>query len=469
MSRELAFATIAELAPRLAAREISPVEVVRAAVEQAERVQPRINCFISLLPDHAMAAAREAEREIMAGRYRGPLHGIPYSAKDLYATRGIRTTNGGKVTADWVPDFDATAILRMTEAGAVLIGKNNTSEFAAGPTTDNIHYGQGLNPWDTTRIPGGSSGGSGAATAAGAGVFSLGSDTGGSVRGPGSFCGVVGLKPSYGRVSKYGITTMSWSLDTAGTLTRSALDAATLLEALAGHDPLDPSTSHRPVEAYGRLVRDELRGLRIGVPREYFWEAIHPDVEANVRAAIARLGELGAQVREVSMPWIYHSMPAIHVISMVESSTYHDPWMARWATDYGDEILDRCIMGRVFSGADYLRAQQVRKAVVRRAAELFREIDILATPNNPIAAPPISQETVEVNGQVFPTRLGLTRLTRPISVLGLPAIAVPCGFDRDGLPTSVQLVGASFADATVLRAAYHYQQITDWHTRQPPI
>ena len=466
---DVCYATISELAERLRRRQISPVELTRAALERAAALNGRLNCFITIAEREALAAAAQAERELVVGPHRGPLHGIPYSVKDLYATKGIRTTAGSKVLAEWVPDFDATAVARLKGAGAILIGKCNTSEFAAGPETKNVHYGAAHNPWDERRITGGSSGGSGAAVASGLGVFSLGSDTGGSVRIPAATCGVVGLKPTYGRVSKFGVSTLAWSLDTCGPLARSVRDAAFVLDAIAGHDPRDPTTTRRTVEHAADVFHGDITGLRIGVPREHYWDRLDPRVEHGVRRAIQQLGELGAELREISMPWVDHAFAPANLISWVESADYHATWEGRWAADYGDELLQRCLIGRAISGPDYVLAQRVRRAIVERTRALFDEVDLLATPTCPVPAPLISEETVQVGAVHEPTRSAMGRLCRLGSFSGFPAIAVPCGFADDSLPISLHLLAGPFRERTVLKAAHAYEQATEWHLRRPAL
>jgi aspartyl-tRNA(Asn)/glutamyl-tRNA(Gln) amidotransferase subunit A len=472
IGEDLRYASLAELGERLRRRELSPVELAEDTLERAAALNPRLNCFITLIGEEALGAARLAERELAGGMVRGPLHGIPFSVKDLYATRGVRTTAGSKVLADFVPEFDATAVARLKRAGAILIGKCNTSEFAAGPTNANIHYGPARNPWDERCIPGGSSGGSASAVAAGLGAFSLGSDTGGSVRIPAAACGIVGLKPTYGRVSKFGVNPLSWSLDTCGPLARTAEDAALVLEAIAGHDPLDPTTSRHETERYAAdldVSRQAMHSLRVGVPREGFWERLDPEVETAAQAAIQKIAELGAAVDEVSVPWVHHAFAPANLISWVESSVYHSAWKDRWATDYGEELLQRCLIGRAISGADYLLAQQARRAIVGRTRSLFERFDLLATPTCPVPAPPIEAETVELNQGREAVRSAMGRLCRLGSLTGFPAIAVPCGFTRAGLPVSLQLMAAPWRESTALRLAHAYQQATDWHRRRPAL
>lgn len=471
IGEDLAYLSILELAGRLRRRELSSVELTRATLERAEALNPRLNCFITLLGEGALEAAEAADRELADGQVRGPLHGLPFSVKDLYATRGVRTTAGSHVLADHVPDFDATTVARLKAAGAILIGKCNTSEFAAGPTNDNVHYGPARNPWDTTRIPGGSSGGSGAAVAAGLGAFSLGSDTGGSVRIPAAACGVVGLKPTYGRVSKFGVTALSWSLDTCGPLARTVEDAALVLDVIAGHDPLDGTTSARPPEHYAAALASDgaAGGLRVGVPREHYWDRLDPEVEAATRVAIEKLAELGASIEDVSVPWVDHAFHPANLISWAEASAYHATWQERWATEYGEEIQQRVLIGRAISATDYLLAQQARRAIVERARALYERIDVLATPTSPVTAPPIGDETVQVGREREPVRSAMGRLCRLASFSGFPAVAVPSGFTPAGLPVSLHLMAAPFRETTALKLAHAYERATDWHARRPPI
>jgi aspartyl-tRNA(Asn)/glutamyl-tRNA(Gln) amidotransferase subunit A len=466
---DLRFGSIADLSERLRRRDLSPVELVEATLERAAMLNPRLNCFITLLGQDALEAARRAERGLARSESRGPLHGIPFSVKDLYATRDVRTTAGSKVLRDWVPDFDATTVAQLKKAGAVLIGKCNTSEFAAGPTNHNVHYGPARNPWDESCIPGGSSGGSGAAVAAGLGVFSLGSDTGGSVRIPAAACGVVGFKPTYGRVSKFGVSVLSWSLDTCGPLTRTVKDAAIVLEAIAGHDPLDPTTGRGPTERYAANLDQHVGGLRIGVPRDGFWERLDPEVETIVRAAIDQLAHLGAGVEEVSIPWVRHAFAPANLISWVESVAYHAQWQEHWASDYGEELQQRVLIGRAISGPDYLLAQQARRAIVERTAALYERFDLLATPTCPVPAPPVEADSVQVGSDREPVRSAMGRLCRLGSLTGFPAVSVPCGFTEAGLPVGLHLMAGPWRESTALTAAHAYEQATEWHLRQPSL
>ena len=448
---------LAAIADSLRRRELSPVELVRASLERAAEENPRLNCLITIMEREALAAARIAEREILAGRHRGPLHGVPYTAKDVFATAGVRTTAGSRILADWVPGEDSTAVGRLAEAGAILIGKTNLSEFAAGPTNANEHFGPARNPWDPGRIPGGSSGGSAAAVAAGIGLFSLGTDTGGSVRIPAALCGTLGLKPSFGRVSRHGVVPLSWSLDTVGVLARDADESARVLEAIAGRDERDPATSGRPVERYVPEPTSGLAGVRVGAPRKLLAEPCHPEVRAGVTAALAELARLGAEVEEVTAPWAPHALAASNLIIWAESRSSHERWFPKEAARYGRHMRDQLLIGGAVGAADYLAALRVRRAIARCAASLFRRIDVLALPTVSIPAPPIGQHEVELAGERVPVLAALRRFTRLASATGQPALSVPCGATRDGLPVGLQLIGRMFGEVMLLRVARAYE------------
>lgn len=470
MSRdELAQLTIKKASALVQKREVSPVELIDATLERVDRLQPALNAFITVMHDQARRDARRAEAEIARGRYRGPLHGIPVSLKDLYYTRGIRTTAGSKVLADFVPDHDSTVTARLRRAGAIIIGKNNLHEFAPGGSTNNAHYGACRNPWNPNCIPGGSSGGSAAAVAASMGMASMGSDTAGSIRLPAAVCGVVGLKPTFGRVSGYGVVALSWSLDTAGPLTRTAEDCALIMQAIAGYDPKDPVSVRAPVPDYSQGLHREIRGLRVGIPREHFFQNTSPEVADLARRAIRVLEELGASVREVSIPLAGISTYAANVLSRAEGAAYHEHWLATQGADYSPDIRDRLETGFYISAVDYIKAQQIRTLVQRQFNQVMEEVELLATPTTPIPAHPIGPEVMVPPGSDQEGMLSLVVLTRPHNMAGLPAISVPCGFTADGLPVGLQLGGRGLDEATVLRAAHAYQQATDWHLRRPPV
>lgn len=471
MSRdELALLTIREAATLLQKREVSPVELVNATLERVDRLQPTLKAFITVMHEAARRDAKRAEAEITRRRYRGPLHGIPISLKDLYYTRGVRTTAGSKVLANFVPTYDSTVTAKLRRAGAVIIGKNNLHEFAPGSTNDNAHYGTCRNPWNLNCIPGGSSGGSAAAVAASLGMASMGSDTAGSIRLPASLCGVVGLKPTFGRVSCYGVVALACSLDTVGPLTRTAEDCALVMEAIAGYDPKDPVSVHAPVPRYSEALKGDLAGLRVGIPREHFFQTTSAEVADLVRKGIRVLEGLGASVREVSIPLAGVSTYAANVITRAESAAYHEHWLRTQGDDYSPDVRHRLETGFYFSAVDYIKAQKIRTLVRREFDQVMEDVDLLVTPTTPIPASPIgSPEPLGAPGSEQEGILLLVTLTRPHNVAGLPAISVPCGFTAEGLPAGMQLGGRALCEATILRAAHAYQQVTDWHARRPPV
>ena len=455
--------TISEAAARIGRRELSPVELTQACLDRISGIDPRLNAFITVTADDALRAAREAEEAIARGDQRGPLHGIPLALKDLFATAGVRTTAGSRILADRVPEEDSDAAQRLAAAGAVILGKLNLHEFAFGATGVNPHYGPARNPWNTERITGGSSSGSGAAVAAGECFAALGTDTGGSIRIPASLCGIVGLKPTFGRVSRRGVIPLSWSLDHVGPLARTVEDTAIVLQALAGRDPLDQSSSDAPVPDYHAGLKDGVKGLRVGIPARFFFESLDPEVERAVRAAVAKLEELGAATEDVPVPYIDEIPGAVTAIMLPEALAYHQTWMAQRPEDYGDDVRYRLELGATFLAVHYVQAQRLRElAVSAWKREVFSRVDILATPATPTVAGPIDKSGLD---QTF----SLIRNTSPINLLGLPAVSLPCGLTSDGLPIGLQLIGRWFDEETVLRAAHAYEQATEWHERRPPL
>ena len=352
---EIVKLTISELAPKIKSGEISPVEVVDAALAQADRLQPRLNSFITMLHERARTRAKEEEAALMRGEYKGPLHGIPIGIKDNISTAGIRTTVGSKVLGDNVPEEDAFVVSRCEEAGAIILGKENLEEFAAGSTSNNPHYGAVHNPWNLDHIPGGSSGGSGANVASCVTFASLGTDLGGSVRGPANFCGVVGLKQTFGRVSQRGLLVTSFNGDHIGPLTRSVSDTALMLQAIAGYDPLDPSTVPVPVPDYSAGLGKDLKGLKVGIPTNYYFDMLDPEIEAAVRRGIAALGELGVEVIEVTIPSMKYA-GALRIAGMADSVVTHEPYIEKQREDYGPKVLFRTLAGQFVLARDYSKA-----------------------------------------------------------------------------------------------------------------
>jgi aspartyl-tRNA(Asn)/glutamyl-tRNA(Gln) amidotransferase subunit A len=464
---DLTTLTIAEASRLMMGKELSPVELTQAALERISALNPQLNAFITVLEDHASAAAKAAEQEMMSGQRRGPLHGIPIALKDLCATKGVRTTAGSKILRDYIPTDDATVTLRLAEAGTILLGKTHMNEFAYGPDGDNWHYGRVRNPWNLERLTGGSSSGSGAALAASLCLGALGSDTGGSIRIPSALCGIVGLKPTYGRVSRYGLTPLSWSLDHAGPMAKTVEDVALLLQAMAGYDAKDPGSARQLVPDYAAALSGDVRGLRIGVPREYFFDVIDPEVEGAIRQALEVLRRLGASLHDVSWPALRYVTLAALIIVLVEASAFHDTWIRTRPKDYSPDIALRLKWGLLLPASAYIKAQRLRTLLCREAAQLWRQVDVLITPATMLAAPHPSETHVRIGDRQMSTREAILRLMRPFNLTGLPAISIPCAFTSTGLPIGLQIAGRPFDEATVLRVAHAYEQQTDWHRRQP--
>jgi aspartyl-tRNA(Asn)/glutamyl-tRNA(Gln) amidotransferase subunit A len=460
---DLRWVSVAEAGRRIRDRDLSPVNLAQACLERIDQLEPRLNSFITSLADEAAHNARVAADEIANGGYRGALHGIPVGLKDIFAVAGVRMTAGSKILKENVANEDAEATARLRAAGAVVPGKLNLHEFAFGATGVNPHYGPARNPWDTERITGGSSSGSGASVAAGECPAALGTDTGGSIRIPASLCGIVGLKPTYGRVSKRGVLPLSWSLDHIGPMTRTVEDAAVVLQAIAGYDPKDPSSVDEPVPDYVRSLEGGVRGLRIGLPTRFFFDNVDPEVETAVRAAVALLSEMGADVIDVDVPLISDIPGAVTAMMLPEALAYHQKWMADRPDDYGDDVRLRLELGSTILGVHYVQAQRLRQLAIEAwRQDVFSKVDLVATPTTPTTAPRIQEGDL-------PTTLSLIRFTNPLNFLGVPAISVPCGFTGAGLPVGLQLAGHWWAEETMLRAAHAYERATDWHKRRPAL
>lgn len=459
--------SIAELAPLLRQRQVSPVELTSALLERVERLDPHLRSFILVMGEQALGAARDAENEIGRGAYRGPLHGIPLGMKDLYDVAGVPNTFGSLILRGNVPTQDATVVARLKAAGAIVLGKQNLHEFAFGITSENPHYGSVHNPWDLARVPGGSSGGTGAAIAAGLCPAGLGSDTGGSIRIPAAWCGTVGVKPTYGLVSRAGALPLSWSLDHVGPLGRTVADCAHLLQAIAGADARDGSTAGVPVGDYLRDLDRGVAGLRIGVPREYFFDVVDPAVDGLVRDAITELAGQGAFVDEVSLPHVGYAPGAGLAIMSAEAASWHGSWLRDRADEYGADVLARIRGGLVCSATEYLAAQKMRTLLQQDFAAAFRTVDVIVTPTVPTSAPEIGKTFDRTEPLGLVPRAITNRDTVPGNLAGLPAASVPCGF-VNGMPVGLQVMGRSFGEATVLRVARGYERATRWHTQRPP-
>jgi aspartyl-tRNA(Asn)/glutamyl-tRNA(Gln) amidotransferase subunit A len=458
MARDLAWLPATVVSRLIDEREVSPVEVVTAHLQRIDRYNTRLNSYITVCHDDALNAAGRAEREISAGRRRGPLHGIPIAHKDISWTRGVRTTAHSRTLLDFVPDDDATHVGRLAAAGMILLGKTNTTEFACG--TMDI-FGIARNPWDTSRYAGGSSGGSANALAAGLAVVATGSDTGGSIRVPAGFCGVVGLKPTYGRVSRYGLIPLSWSMDHVGPMARTVADCALLLSAMAGHDPRDPTSAAAEVPDFAALHDGSIRGLVLGVPQQHFFQGLDPEVEGAVRAALRDLEGLGARVEPVDLPHAQDIAAVAQVLMMSEAFGQHADWLRRHAPEYGARTRRRITAGACYTAGEYQLAVQVRALWTRELAAGLRRVNILVTPTLPI---PAFAADLQASG---PPDTGWG--TRHFNFSGHPALSLPCGFTAAGLPIGLQLVGRWFDEVTLFRVAHAYEQATRWHERRPTL
>jgi aspartyl-tRNA(Asn)/glutamyl-tRNA(Gln) amidotransferase subunit A len=466
---DLLFEPISRLSELIRTRQVSPVETTEAALGRIEALDGRLRAFITVLSEQAIQEARQAESDIAAGQWRGPLHGVPIGLKDLYFTRGIRTTAASMVYRDFVPDHDSAVTERLRDAGAVLLGKTNMTEIAYGPS-DWFHeeFGLARNPWGLDRFPGGSSTGSGIAVATGMAYMAMGSDTGGSIRNPASFCGVSGIKPTYGLVSCYGAYPASWTLDHMGPLARSAEDCAISLQALAGYDPRDPNSANQQIPDYRASINDGVAGLRVGIIRKHFFQSLEPAVEQAVLGAVETLRTLGASVSEVDVPGLIEdSNAAFTFVMKAEPSTFHRPHLPQDAAGYLPDIREKLLKGLEIRAVDYIAALQTCRRLRDNLERVFDQVDLLVAPTRD-TLPPRQADNGNVLDQ-FPYAVeGRPSLTLPFNVSGQPAISIPCGFEA-GLPIGVQFVGRRFDDAGVLRAAHAYQQATDWHLRHPEI
>ncbi len=478
--------TLTQTLTQLRAKQISAVELTRAYLARIERLNPTLQAYLTLTPERALQAAQAADKARAAGEDQ-PLLGIPMAIKDVLSTRGIETTCGSKILKGYVPVFDATVVKRLYEAGIVILGKLNMDEFAMGSSTENSAYQITRNPWDTERVPGGSSGGSAAAVAAGLAAGTIGTDTGGSVRQPGAFCGVAALKPSYGRVSRYGLVAFGSSLDGAGPLARTVEDVARIFQVIAGHDPLDSTSMPLEVPDYVAQLTGDIKGLKVGIPKEYFIEGIQPEVEAAVRAAVKQLESLGAKIIEISLPHTEYSLPVYYLIAPAEASANlarydgirygarvdkGEMWPTYKATrgqGFGAEVKRRIMLGTYALSAGYYdayygKAQAVRTLIKQDFDKAFEQVDVIAAPTAPKTAFKIGENSND------PLQMYLEDVfTLPGSLAGICGLNVPCGFDHQGLPIGLQIMGKAFDEQTMLRAGHAYEQATNWHTRRPAI
>lgn len=449
-----------ELVQLLRRRRLGAVELTQAFLRRIEHLDGELNCYITVTGEQALRQARRLDREKTP---RGPLHGLPLALKDLCATKGVRTTAGSKILGQWVPGFDATVVERWRAAGAVILGKLNMHELAYGVTTNNPHYGATHNPWKLDCIPGGSSGGSGAAVAASLCAGAVGTDTGGSIRIPASACGVVGFKPTYGRVSRYGVVPLSWSLDHVGPLAKTVEDAALLLRHMAGADTRDRTCSTRRVENYRAAVRQSPRGMKVGVPREHFFDLLADEVRSAFDDALGVLKKLGVRIVPVSLPSLLLSQPAELAIMMAEASAYHARTLRERPNDFGADVRGLLELGRLVPATSLVAAQRLRARLAEELAATFARVDALVVPSLAVPAPRIADSAITVEGFTVDVGTALSRNMMPFNLTGVPALAMPCGRSRKGLPIALQLVGPPFGESALVRLGHGYEQATPWH------
>lgn len=467
---ELPFLTVAELGRLIRSGEVSPVEATEAYLERINRVDDRINSYITVCHEEARQAARTAEQEIAAGRYRGPLHGVPVAVKDQFDTDGIRTTYGSALEWDNVPSQDAVVVTRLKEAGAILLGKLNLSEFALG---ESFHHpgGQPRNPWDLSRNPGISSSGSAAATAAFLCASALAEDTGGSTRIPAAWSGLTGLRPTWGLVSRRGVAGVSWSMDTVGPISRSAEDCALTFQAIAGHNPEDPYSYSGPVPDYAQEIQGGIDGLRVGVLREKVAEGgLSPEVRQVIESAVAQLGELGATSREVSIPIVENAGAVSKCITDMDGAMVHYDRLKTRIGEYDHNTRVRLLTAILTPAQALQKAQKVRTLIRQAVLEALEDVDVIVLPTSPTGAPLLPTEAGIKSQEDARSRIsGVRNFTGAFNVANLPALSIPCGFTEDNLPLSLQLVGKPMSDGLLMRVAHAYQQATDWHQRRPPL
>jgi aspartyl-tRNA(Asn)/glutamyl-tRNA(Gln) amidotransferase subunit A len=477
--------TIHDLHEKLTCREISSTELTESALRRIDATEERLRSFITVCHESARADARRADEKLRRGDASSPLLGIPIALKDIFVTRDIRTTCASKILGDFVPPYDATTVEKLKRAGAVIVGKTNMDEFAMGSSTEHSAFPATRNPWNLDRVPGGSSGGSAAAVAADQCIAALGTDTGGSIRQPAACCGIVGMKPTYGRVSRYGIIAFASSLDQVGPMTKDIADCAVFLEAIAGHDPSDSTSVPRPVPSYSARLSAGVKGLRVGIPREYFVSGMHPDVEQAVRKAIRLLEQSGVALEEISLPHTEYATATYYIVATAEASSnlarydgmrygYRAPgkdlletYVLTRSQGFGAEVKRRIMLGTYalsagYYDAYYLKAQKVRALIKQDFEAAFKKCDAIITPTAPTTAFAIGAKTLD------PLQMYLSDIfTISVNLAGLPALSLPCGFDAENLPIGMQIIGNHFDEETILRLGYAYEQQTEWHKRKP--
>lgn len=480
--------TIKEASELIRKREVSPVELAELFLERIGSLDGELNSYISVWEKEALSAAREAEKRISGGDYLGPLHGVPVALKDIFVTKDTKTTCGSKMLRDFVAPYDSTVAARLRAGGAVILGKNNMDEFAMGSSNETSWFGPVRNPWNAEKVPGGSSGGSAAATAANLCVAAVGTDTGGSIRQPAALCGVVGMKPTYGRVSRFGMIAFASSLDQAGPIAKTVEDAAVILSSIAGHDPLDSTSVNAPAADYAEKLGEDVKGLRVGIPKEYFVSGMDPEVSESVRGAVSELENLGAEIVEISLPHTRYAVSTYYIIAPSEASsnlarydgvryTYRcgnpeslrDLFFRSRSEGFGDEVKRRIMLGTYalstgYYDAYYVKAQRARTLIIRDFDRAWEKVDVIASATSPETAFAMGEKTDD------PVKMYLSDiLTIPCNIAGLPGISVPCGLSSENLPIGLQITGKPFDEQTVLNAAHAYERQTRWHEKEPPL
>lgn len=464
-ANEIAYLSITEAAAALRRSELSPVDLVDALLKRINAVDDELHCFITLTADLARKQAQQAEQELRSGSDRGPLHGLPIALKDLYMTKGIRTTCHSAVLQNWVPEVNATTVTKLQEAGAILLGKLGMHEFAFGGPSVDAPFPAVRNPWNTAHIPGGSSSGSGAALSAGLCYGALGSDTGGSIRTPSSHCGVVGIKPTYGRVSRYGVVPLSWSLDHAGPMARSVEDCAIMLEAISGYDAKDPASANIAAPDFRSGLKDGIKGLRVGVPRAGWFDenlGVDRETETAFNQALEILKNLGATIIDIGGKPFSLARKANQTILVCEAYAYHEKTYQETPMKFGSSVRRRMLEGAFLSAADYISAQRARAVLSNQIHANFDHVDVFAVPGAP--RPPEAFANIDPNEQNL-----RPNFTNPFNLSGLPAVCVPCGFTAAKLPAGLQIIAPPFQELIAFRVAYAYEQATDWHKHKPPL
>ena len=479
--------TLHELTAKLKKKELSAEELTRAVFDRVSATEDKLHSYLTLCPETALSEAKRADQKLRTEENSSPLLGIPIALKDILLTQGVLTTCASKMLGNFIPPYDASVVKMLKQAGAITVGKTNMDEFAMGSSTENSAFAITRNPWNLDRVPGGSSGGSAAAVAADQCIAALGTDTGGSIRQPAACCGVVGLKPTYGRVSRFGIIAFASSLDQVGPMTKDITDCALMLEAISAYDPLDSTSVNRPVPSYATYLNGQVAGLKVGIPKEYFIPGMQSDVEQAVRKAIRVLEQNAIRIEEISLPHTEYAVAAYYIIATAEASSnlarydgmkygYRAParelietYMKTRQQGFGAEVKRRIMLGTYalsagYYDAYYLKAQKVRSLITRDFEEAFKKCDVILAPTAPTTAFKVGEKTQD------PLQMYLSDIfTISVNLAGLPGLSLPCGFDSDGLPIGLQIIGKQFDETTILRIAFAYEQSTDWHKKKPPL